>query len=703
VQDRDGRFLAELSGEPAAGYGFWPLAELPPRVVVATLALEDRRFWSHPGVDPLAVGRALLQNLSQGRRLSGASTLAMQTARLQAPGSRGYLRKAWEAWRALALTLRYGREAVLRHYLTLVPYGNRAHGIRYAARRYFDKPVADLSWAEIALLAAVPQAPSRMNLLRPDGRERAVARGRRILARLQEVGVLDAAEHELAQVQIGELVIRHTGGRAIQALHPILALQRRLAADRPALTAAGHYLIRAELDLELQQQISAMARRTLLAGGNRGIDNAAVILLEPGSNAVRAWEGSPDYQDRSRSGAIDFLTRRRSPGSTLKPFIYALALDQGIITPASVLDDLPTEPVGIVNADHGYLGPLLPRQALANSRNVPAAVLLRELGLDPVYGLLRELGLHQGARPARYYGLALSVGALPVTLADLARAYGVLADEGRLQELRWYRGQPESPPQRLLSQTSARQIARFLSDPIARLPAFPRMGATEYPFPVAVKTGTSQGHRDAWTLAWSEQWLVGVWVGNAQARPMTEVSGAGAAATLAQTVLLALQPARRTGLDDLAFPPPPGHKPVRLCAASGKRATPSCGQVFEEWLAPGQVPDEYDDVYLNLALDRRNGLLAHPGTPPEFLERRILMSLPPRYAEWAAAAGLPPVPERFSPLGETSAAPRQLTATPDPPPRPAESQPRLQILTPDRKSTRLNSSHRYISRMPSSA
>jgi hypothetical protein len=159
LRDRHGRFLGELGGSDATGYGYWPLERLPPRVVAATLAAEDRRFWRHPGVDPVAVARALWQNLGAGRRVSGASTVAMQVARMQRPGRRTYLRKAVEAVAALALTHRYGREQVLAHYLKIVPYGNQVHGISYASRRYLDKPVADLSWAEVAFLAAIPQAP----------------------------------------------------------------------------------------------------------------------------------------------------------------------------------------------------------------------------------------------------------------------------------------------------------------------------------------------------------------------------------------------------------------------------------------------------------------------------------------------------------------------------------------------------------------
>ena len=213
--DREGRFLGEVGA--AAGRRARVLARRSrsaARVVAATLALEDRRFWSHPGVDPKAVARAVSQNFRSGRRISGASTLAMQVARMQTPGARGYRRKAVEALTAVLLTARYGREDVLRHYLRIVPYGNRIHGISYAARRYFDKPVEDLSWAEIAFLSALPQAPGTMNPFLPAGRHRAAERGKRVLDWLAERGVLTPAEHELARRQIAELHLAREGAAA---------------------------------------------------------------------------------------------------------------------------------------------------------------------------------------------------------------------------------------------------------------------------------------------------------------------------------------------------------------------------------------------------------------------------------------------------------------------------------------------------------
>lgn len=650
VVDRSDSLLADIGFDADSGFGYWPMPVLPPRVAAATLALEDRRFWSHPGVDPVAIVRALRQNWRNDRRISGASTIAMQVVRLQQPAARTYLSKLKEAWLALALTARYGREAVLAHYLRIAPYANRAHGIAYAAQRYLSKPVGDLSWAEIAFLSAIPQAPSKMNPFRAPGRSRAIERGQRILTVLHGNGVITPAELTLAREQLAQLDVSAPRPRPDGALHALLQLERVVTQQRAALVAQGRFVLTTTLDLNLQRAIEDIANRSLTLWEAKGADNAAVIVLERGRNAVRTWIGSRGYFADAHGGAIDFTRVKRSPGSVLKPFIYALALERGHITPTTIMDDLPIGAEGIANSDRTYLGPMLPRQALSNSRNAPAAVLLKTIGADEGYSFLHELGLHNNERPARYYGLGVSVGALPATLEEVVGAYAVLANDGERRDFIWVEQQAAPAAKRLLSPATARQINLFLSDPIARLPSFPRMGTTEYSFPVAVKTGTSQGYRDGWTIAYSAKYLVGVWVGHRDARPMHNLTGAGSAADIAQQTMRLLHRREHDGLDDLAFPPPPGYVPVKVCALSGKRANGVCAPVFEEWFPPSQLPHEHDDVHQRVVIDSRNGQLAHADTPRAFAESRVFLQLPPRYADWATASGLPLMPAVLSSL-----------------------------------------------------
>jgi len=282
--------------------------------------------------------------------------------------------------------------------------------------------------------------------------------------------------------------------------------------------------------------------------------------------------------------------------------------------------------------------------ALANSRNVPAADLLDRIGLAEGYDFFRALELHDGSIPVHRYGLGLAIGGMPVTLEELVRAYTIFTNDGVLVEPLAWEGQPLKRPRRLVSEETARAVTLYLADPMARLPSFPRMGVTEYPFPVAVKTGTSSRYRDAWTAAFSARYLVGVWIGHPDFRPMNRLSGYRAAAELAQRVMVALHADQTDGLADLSFPAPRGFSSVRLCAMTGRLATEACDKTVTEWLRPGQEPLDPCTSHVRLAIDARSGLLATRATPRRFAKLRTFVDLGPRYAAWSAAAGLPHPP-----------------------------------------------------------
>ncbi len=645
LQDRDGRFLAELAWDEEQELGYWEVGEIPWRVASATTAIEDKRFWEHPGVDPKGVARAVVQNLRSGEVVSGASTLAMQVARMQDPGARSYGKKVVEALTALLLTARYERKEIMAHYLRLVPYGNRIHGIGYASRRYLDKPVVDLSWAEVAFLAALPQAPSRTNPFHPAGRRRAVERAERILEELSVGGVIGQADHAQALADLGALEVPDRGVRPTHALHAVLQLEESLRADRGRWeTLASEPVIRTSLDLMLQAAVEQDLHKHVRVLEARGAGNGAVVVVDSQTREVLAAVGSTSYFDPRFAGSIDYTRVQRYPGSTLKPFLYALALDRGVIQPGSLLDDLQRGPDGIGNADARFLGPLLPRRALANSRNVPAVRLLEQIGLHEGYAFLGELGLHDGRTTARHYGLGLAIGGAPLTLQQLVRGYTALAADGRLGDLVWLPQRQSSLTQPVLSPQSAQQVAQWLSDPLARLPTFPRMGFSEYPFAVAVKTGTSEDWRDAWAVGFSDRYVVGVWVGHPDWRPMQGVSGYRGGASLVQTVLERLHEDDMDGLTDLAFPPPEGWTPIRICPLSGQRAGPDCEHAVTEWFAPGTEPTEPCGVHSSLAIDLQTGVPATADTPRERVTIRRYTELPARYAAWASRHGLEPPP-----------------------------------------------------------
>jgi penicillin-binding protein 1C len=591
VYDRNGAFITQIGeaktdvkGIKRIDYGYWPLEKIPERVARATLALEDRRFHAHDGVDPRAVLRALWNNLAHGHRLEGASTIAMQVARMQSPGSRSFARKLREAATGLALIERNGREAVLAHYLRLAPYGLGSHGVAHAARFYFDKPIDDLSWAQVALLAAIPQSPGRMNITREGGLRLAVSRANYAITQLEKDGALDSSQAQLARRELAAMR-PFEGRRRPEALH--LALRYERLAREGRVQAASPYdpRIHATIDLTVEREASQLARRYLAVFRNAGARQVAIMVAERGSNAVVADVGSADYAD-PRAGAFDFTRVMRSPGSTLKPFVYALALERGAIKPTDLLDDIPEGASGVANADGLYLGPMTPRQALANSRNVPATNLLRRVGLEANFQFLHDLGLHNLDAPAESFGVSMAIGALPTRLEDLMRAYAALADDGMMRDLSFARDQKTTPPRRVLSVDTARLITSFLSDPLARLPSFPRYGALEYPFAVAVKTGTSQNYRDAWTLAFSHKFVVGVWLGRADASGMRGLAGANSAARLAHAMLTRLHGAKPGEMRPETFAPPPGRVAVDLCRADAGAA---CAQTLREWVKPQEI------------------------------------------------------------------------------------------------------------------
>ena len=613
MTDRNGVFMAQLGAGPG-GYGYWPVEQVPDRVAAAILALEDRRFWSHPGVDPIAVARALRTDLVHGRRVSGASTLAMQVARMQHPESRWLGAKVMEAATAVVMTARYGRLAVLQQYLRLVPFGQDSHGIGHAARWYFDKPVADLSWAEIAFLSAIPQSPGVYNPDNPRGLVRAKARARLALERLRQQGVIGPADYAEALDDLGQLAPRLYPDRERDALHAILEVAA-LSRDGPPVQR-----IHSTIDLGLERMVTAAARQRLAQLQADGARQVAVILADRASMDVLALVGSGDYGKRD-DGEIDYALRWRSPGSTLKPFIFAQALDRGAITPGTVLLDAPDSGTGVDNADRRFFGPMLPEQALGNSRNVPAAALVRLDGLDQSHWFLAALGLHDDVAPAERYGLTLSIGGLPTELWRLVTAYGALANEGELRPLRWYVEQPEPDGKRVLTADTARTVTLFLSDPMARLPSFARMGSTEFPFPVAVKTGTSQGYRDAWVAEFTDKYVIGVWVGRPDGSPMDGLGGASSAALIGRDILMKLYATEADGLDDGNFPAPVGSKPVELCATTGMVVGPTgrCAEQLVEYL-PGGVASEAVPVRAPVALRivaplNRSDYILNPDAP----------------------------------------------------------------------------------------
>lgn len=649
--DRRGHFLGEVPASDEM-LGYWPLpATLPDKIVTATLQTEDRFFYDHGGVHYPSVARAFLQNVTNLSVVSGASTIAMQVARLQHPRARGPWAKLHEAGEALLLVDAHGHDRVLRQYLTLAPYGNRARGVVRASRLYFDKPVEDLSWLQAAFLAALPQQPGRMNPYDTKGLERAMKRTRRILRQLRDRGVID--DVTLQQSLQADLGLVPQPRRDPAAMHVVLDFAADVRRGGAPLVATS------AIDLDLQRlAVQAVADQVRsLSWAHAGNGAALVVDLPTGEILARA--GSSDWADVERRGSIDYTRARRSPGSALKPFVYALALEHGTHTAASEVPDVPLE-VALddgsawvpENMTHSFLGPMLFREALASSRNIPALRVLETVGVERALELFRRGGVRNISREPGEYGLTLVIGGLPVTMEEVATLYTALANRGVTVPLKKLLSDTGPAPARLLSPDSASMIANILADSAARRPGFPVGSPLDYDdYAVAVKTGTSQGYRDAWTAAFSDRLLVVAWVGNHDQTRMNKVSGATGAAPIVHRILDAAMPQRAPHREwATTFSPPAGWRAHEVCALSGAVAGPSCLHHKTEWFAPGTEPTSSCPFHRPVQLDARNGLLAGPTCPPEHAVTKELVALPPRYESWARREKLDVAPTRESPL-----------------------------------------------------
>jgi len=645
--DRQGRYLGEVPGDGDA-FGYWELpAVLPDKIVIATLETEDRHFYEHDGVHAPSLLRAVWQNLTNRRVVSGASTIAMQVARLQHPKPRTLLGKLREALEARMLVSRHGHDRVLRQYLTLAPYGNRAHGVVRAARLYFDKPVEDLSWLQAAYLAALPQQPGRMSPWAKSGHQRAMKRARAILSNLRERGLIDDNALQVALKSDLGLVARPR--RNAEAMHAILALSKDLRGPGVIHTAT--------LDLDVQRLAHHALTANLARLGPTGAGNTAGLVIDLPTGDVLAYVGSADYFDEEHHGALDYLSARRSPGSTLKPFIYAMALEKGPWTAASEVPDTQVEFAGATglyvpeNITHNFLGPMLLRQALGNSRNIPALRVLSDVGVDRAAELLERGGVQGVQYDPEAYGLGLALGSLHVTPLELAELYTALANQGETVPLRRFVDEPAKAGTRLFRRDAAMLTAQLLADPDARRPGFPAGGPLDFDYPVAIKTGTSQGNRDAWAAAFSDRLLMVTWVGNHDWRRMHAASGATAAAPALHALMDAVMPLRTPYKDQAnAFPLPPNAVTREVCALSGRLPGPGCTHVKSEYFLPGTEPTDPCPFHVEVAIDTRNGLRAGAACPKRFVSTQPMLALPEVYAPWARRQHLAIAPTVDSPL-----------------------------------------------------
>jgi penicillin-binding protein 1C len=624
IVDREGRDLREIPSEAGLRGRSLPLEALGDRIVLATLVSEDRDFFGHAGIDTKAIVRALGQNLRHGRLVSGASTITQQLVKLLdnegQPRPRTLGEKLKEAARAENLEEVVSKQAILEAYLNRLSYGHGLTGPESAARAYFGKSARDLSWAEAAYLSVLPRAPSYLDPYAHPGR--VLPRQRALLDALREQGVLPEADHARA---IAESVTPE------RLTHPFLAphFTEALLAERRL--GEGSTVLRSTLDLELQRDVEGLIQTHLASLAGSAATNAAVLVVDNAQGEILAYVGSADFDDPSIGGQHDVIRARRQPGSTLKPFVYALAFAHGH-SAAEMVPDVPTSfPEGAgayapQNFDGTFEGPISAREALAGSLNVPAIRLASELAPGELLATLRALGLASLTRDAAHYGLALALGSGEVEPRELASAYVALArggrwiplrstlpaveaSEGLLEGVAHADAPLEQEGLAVIEPAVAALVTEALSDPLARVRGLHGRGPFDLGFPVAVKTGTSSGFRDAWTAGFTHERTVVVWVGNSDGSPTHGLSGASGAGPLFADVM-------RRAMRDRAGRAPLWDarllEPAEVCPLSGKLAGPACSEHVTRHFVRGKPPIEACDLHV-LTSPRRD---AEPGEAP---------------------------------------------------------------------------------------
>ncbi|HEX4503683.1 MAG TPA: peptidoglycan glycosyltransferase PbpC [Scandinavium sp.] len=558
--------------------GIWrypvTIDDVSPRYLQALIQYEDRWFWDHPGVNPLSVLRAAWQDLTAGRIISGGSTLTMQVARLLDPHSRTFGGKVRQLWRAIQLEWHLDKRQILTLYLNRAPFGGTLQGIGAASWAYLGKPPQQLSYSEAALLAVLPQAPSR---LRPDRwPERAQAARDKVLERMLTQGVWSKQVVKEARQEPVWLFPRQ-----MPQLAPLFS-RRVLASSRSEKVVTT-------LDASLQRQLEELALNWKSRLPPRS--SLAMIVVDHTNMKVRGWVGSVDISDDSRFGHVDMVSAVRSPGSVLKPFIYGLAMDDGLIHPASLLQDVPRRfsDYRPGNFDSGFHGPVSMSDALVRSLNLPAVQVLEAYGPKQFAARLRNAGLPlilpNGAEP----NLSLILGGAGARLADITAAYSAFARHGQAGRLRLLPGDPliERP---LLSPGSAWIIRRILAGEDQPLPD----GSLPAVVPLAWKTGTSYGYRDAWAIGINARYVIGIWTGRPDGTPVVGQFGFISAIPLLNQVsnmLLSRAASAKSGLP--SDPRPASVSSGTICWPGGQslpEGDSNCRRRLSSWLLDNSQP-----------------------------------------------------------------------------------------------------------------
>ncbi len=585
IYDRNGYLLREIIS-CNQGRGRWtPLENISEKALIAAVYAEDRRFYLHKGIDPLALGRAVIQNILAGETVSGGSTISAQLIRNVYGHPRNFLYKIIENWQAVRLEHTIKKNEILEQYLNRIPFGNQTFGIEAASQLYFGKSAIELSWAESAFLMALPKSPTQYNPYR--NFTKAKKRQELILRQLLEFRQMDSIDYDRA---VHEPILLFPKTSPFSAPHFVDWIMKRPIHEPD---------LRTSLDLPLQLACEKIVQAHVEQLKAENVSNAAVLVADNATGQIRVMIGSADYFNEMRDGQFNAVFARRQPGSALKPFTYALAFDRGY-TPATIIPDVETVIESKhgrftpVNYDNQFHGPVRARVALACSYNVPAVRILQNIGVDRLLSKLHECGFRSLSESADHYGHGLTLGNGEVTLYELARAYAILANYGQPVELT--HDETVSPFGKFrtrFSESSVFFVSDILSDASARAPAFGYDSPLSLPFPCAVKTGTSSDYRDNWTAGYTRDYTVAVWVGNFDNQPMVRISGVTGAGPIFREIMLLLHRKKAPS----PFPKPSSVTEISVCGTSGDLPHNGCPYIMKEYFENGKEPKIYCSVH----------------------------------------------------------------------------------------------------------
>jgi penicillin-binding protein 1C len=594
--DRHGFLLQELLSADANRAVAVQLNQVSPYFLKAIIATEDKNFYNHHGIDYVAILRAVSQNIRSGEIVSGGSTITLQLARLLHPGERTIFNKIKEAYLAYRLEAGMDKSEILQTYVNHLPMGGNLYGIEGAARAYFGIPARDLTLAQATLLAAIPNSPNQLNPYH--GLPQIRKRQRVVLERMIRQTIIPS---ERLDGVLKEDIHLKPQTASFLAPHFVFQLALNLPADAQT--------VKTTIDIELQKLVAEQIQQVLAQLRSYHVTNAAALLLDNKNGEVLAYVGSADYFDNENDGQFDGVHALRQPGSALKPFLYLLAMEEGF-QPATLISDLPTHyrmPTGLYspkNYSETFHGPVRLREALANSLNVPAVRTLAKIGTDKFLKRLKEYQFDSLDKDAEYYGVGLALGGGEVSLYELTRAYLCLARMGNFQSVREVIDINEifQPP---ISASKTISLPLFnylvtdiLSDPFARSTEFGFYSILNLPFPCAAKTGTSFRFCDNWTVGFTRDYTLGVWVGNFDHTSMMKVSGITGAGPIFANIIYSLY-------QNKTWPekhePPDGLVKRDICPLSGKKPNRYCPSRLEEFILLRDLPEyESDECTMHL-------------------------------------------------------------------------------------------------------